>query len=223
MRAQPLSHGPTLCNPKDCRSPGSSVHGISQARILDWDAISFSRRSLWPKDQTCIFCIFGIGGWILYHWATRESPFVEWKYFLSESQRLGWLQVGSRLHTHNFIQSQVRWLRKIVKLGISIWKKESHRKHAACWTLLQWKHQIWGLCLGIDLLKYFRTRCPVCPCEDKLQNLWAQRSKTTLSSLILTYGLTQMSDIWLWYLVSWSEWKESVIFNIYSCLPWPPH
>ena len=34
--------------------PGSSVHGISQARILEWVAISSSRGSSWPKDRTCI-------------------------------------------------------------------------------------------------------------------------------------------------------------------------
>ena len=42
----------TLCNPKDCSLPGSSVHGISQARILDWVAISFSRGSSQPRSQT---------------------------------------------------------------------------------------------------------------------------------------------------------------------------
>ena len=35
----------TLCDPMDCSSPGSSVHGISQARILEWAAVSFSRGS----------------------------------------------------------------------------------------------------------------------------------------------------------------------------------
>ena len=43
---------PTLCNPVDYCLPGSSVHGISQARLLEWVAISFSRRSSWPRDQT---------------------------------------------------------------------------------------------------------------------------------------------------------------------------
>ena len=38
---------PTLCNPMDCSLPGSSVHGISQARVLEWDAIAFS----WTKTQ----------------------------------------------------------------------------------------------------------------------------------------------------------------------------
>ena len=39
---------PTLCDPTDCNPPGSSVHGISQARILEGVAISFSRGSSWP-------------------------------------------------------------------------------------------------------------------------------------------------------------------------------
>ena len=61
---------PTLCNPIDCSPPGSSVHGISQARILKWVAISFSGGSSQPRDRSCISCI---GRWILYCWATREA------------------------------------------------------------------------------------------------------------------------------------------------------
>ena len=53
---------PTLCNPMDCSLPGSSVHGIFQARVLEWVAISFfSRESSQPRDQTqgsCIACGF---------------------------------------------------------------------------------------------------------------------------------------------------------------------
>ena len=50
-----LSHVP-LCNPRDCSPPGSSVHGLSQARVLEWAAISSSRGSSRPRDQTCISC-----------------------------------------------------------------------------------------------------------------------------------------------------------------------
>ena len=57
----------------DCSSPGSSVHGISQARILEWVAISFSKGSSWPWDRTQVSCISCIGRWILYHWATWEA------------------------------------------------------------------------------------------------------------------------------------------------------
>ena len=56
----------------DCSLPGSSVHGISQARILEWVAILFSRGSFWPRDQTRVSCI---GRRILYCWATREVVF----------------------------------------------------------------------------------------------------------------------------------------------------
>ena len=43
---------PTLCDPMDCSLPGSSVHGIFQARVLEWIAISFSRGSSQPRDST---------------------------------------------------------------------------------------------------------------------------------------------------------------------------
>ena len=55
---------PTLCDPMDCSPPGSSVHGISQARILEWVAISLSRGPSQPRDGTRVSCI---GSWILYH------------------------------------------------------------------------------------------------------------------------------------------------------------
>ena len=47
----------TLWDTMDCRLPGSSIHGISQARILEWVAISFSRGSSQPRDQTPVSCI----------------------------------------------------------------------------------------------------------------------------------------------------------------------
>ena len=60
----------TLYNRIDCSPSGFSVHGISQARLLEWVAISFSRGSSQPRDWTHISCI---GRQILYHWATRCS------------------------------------------------------------------------------------------------------------------------------------------------------
>ena len=59
-----------LCHSTDCSLPGSSVHGISQARILEWVAISFSKGSFWPRDQTHVSCI---GRRILYHWSPCSS------------------------------------------------------------------------------------------------------------------------------------------------------
>ena len=63
----------TLCDPKGCSPPGSFVHGISQARILEWVAIPFSRGSSWPRDQTQVS---RIAGRFFTVWATREAK--EW-------------------------------------------------------------------------------------------------------------------------------------------------
>ena len=60
----------TLYDPMNCSLPGSSVHGILQARILEWVAISFSRASSRPRDRTHVSSISCTGRWILYHWTT---------------------------------------------------------------------------------------------------------------------------------------------------------
>ena len=67
---------PTLCDPMDCSPPGSSVHGIFQARILRWVAISFSRELSWPRDQIHISCVSCIGRESLFHRASWEAPTV---------------------------------------------------------------------------------------------------------------------------------------------------
>ena len=63
----------TLCGPRDSRQPGSSVHGIFQARILQWVGISFCRGSSWPRDKTPVSCISCIGRQILYTSVTWEA------------------------------------------------------------------------------------------------------------------------------------------------------
>ena len=66
---------PTLCDPMDCNSSGTSVHGIIQARILEWVATSFSSESSKPRDWACVSCIAG-GFFII--WATREDVFLKY-------------------------------------------------------------------------------------------------------------------------------------------------
>ena len=60
----------TLCDPMDCSLSGSSVHGIFQARLLEWIAISFSRGSSRPRNRTPVS---RIAGRCLTVWATREA------------------------------------------------------------------------------------------------------------------------------------------------------
>ena len=57
----------SFVTPMDCSPPVSSVRGIIWAGILEWVAISCSRRSSWPGDRTRVSCI---GRWILYHWVS---------------------------------------------------------------------------------------------------------------------------------------------------------
>ena len=74
---------PTLCDPMDCSLPGSSVHGISQARVLEWGAIAFSRKDQ-RATQLCedkeIECkqvqlgAVGTGAWEPQVPKTREAP-----------------------------------------------------------------------------------------------------------------------------------------------------
>ena len=59
-----------FCNPMGYSMPGSSIHGISQARTQEWVAISFSRGYSWPSDQTQVSYI---GRQILYHWTSWEA------------------------------------------------------------------------------------------------------------------------------------------------------
>ena len=71
------------CNPVDCSPPDSSVHGILQARILECVAVSFSRGSSWPRDQTQVSHIAGrckqmLWPLSLYHSVIRKDA---WKDF----------------------------------------------------------------------------------------------------------------------------------------------
>ena len=64
---------PTLCDPMDCSLSGSSTHGVFQARVLEWIAISFSRGSSRPRNQTRVSHIAGFT-----IWATREADMNIW-------------------------------------------------------------------------------------------------------------------------------------------------
>ena len=93
---------PTLCDPVDCSPPGSSFHGIFQARVLEWVAISFSRGSSQPRDRTWFSLILGRRSNL------RAKPsFIEWPHFpFSQPLELSFLQPSLTPHapvlTHSF-------------------------------------------------------------------------------------------------------------------------
>ena len=102
----------TLCDPMDYSSPGSSVHEISQTRILEWIAIPFFRGAFQPRDQTHVSCM---GRRILYHWAIYQSFYklVLWTVDKRSEMSLPPLMVVSRtkLESFPFLKSIHHWHR----------------------------------------------------------------------------------------------------------------
>ena len=70
IQSEGVQSCPTFCDPMDRSLPGSSVHGIFQAKVLEWIAISFSRGSSRLRDRTQVSCIAGRRFTL---WATREA------------------------------------------------------------------------------------------------------------------------------------------------------
>ena len=85
IAVQLLSRVRLFCDPMDCSQPGSSVHGILRARVLEWVGISSSRGSSQPRDWSHVSCV---GWWILYHWAIREAQ--------GQVRGLQWWMMGRR-------------------------------------------------------------------------------------------------------------------------------
>ena len=84
-----------LCDPMDGSLPGSAAHGIFQARILEWAAISFSRGSSQPRDRTQVSCIAHRRFTV---WATRETRL---------KGKLGLILMGGAMLSKSLIQISV--------------------------------------------------------------------------------------------------------------------
>ena len=102
--AKSLQTCPTLCDPVHCTPPGSSVHGILQAIILEWVAVPSFRGSSWPRDQTCISCISCIAGGFFTTGASLMAQWVKNLPAMRETwiQSLGWedsLKKGKATHS----------------------------------------------------------------------------------------------------------------------------
>ena len=82
-----------LCDPMDCSLPGSSVHGILQARILEWVAMPSSRGSFQTRDQTHVSCVSWIAGRFFITEPSRK-PYIYHTYILKEKE-IEWDTWGS--------------------------------------------------------------------------------------------------------------------------------
>ena len=87
----------TLCNPLDYSPPGSSVHGILQARILEWVSRPWSKGSSQPRDWTHISYVSCLGNLVLYHWVTRHSVSLKRRHLLKILSR------GLKVHRHSHL------------------------------------------------------------------------------------------------------------------------
>ena len=105
---------PTLCHPMDCSLQHSSVHGIFQARVLEWVAISFFRGSSQPRDRTWVSCIAGRCFTI---WATREVQHGFWPVAM-------WLSGNWWARKRKLFGGQ---------LAISLWYNESFANFLIFW------------------------------------------------------------------------------------------
>ena len=116
--AQFLNHVQLFCNPRDCNQPDSSVREISQARILEWVAISSSKGSSRPRDQTYISCI---GRWIFYHWASWEALAANDTisfFFMDEQCSIVWLCI---FFTHSSVNGQLYCFHALA-IENSVWR-----------------------------------------------------------------------------------------------------
>ena len=93
----------TLSDPMDCSPPGFSVHGIVQARILEWVSISLSRESSQSRDWTQIS---RTAGRLFTIWATREAQLIQWNHINME-------KLSQRNINHEFAILAMLWRRVI--------------------------------------------------------------------------------------------------------------
>ena len=126
---------PTLCDPMDYSPPGSSVHGIFQARVLERVAISFSRGSSQHRDRTWVSCIAGRR---FIAWATREVSletqvqFLGWEDCLAKELanhssilvwRIPWTEEPGRLQSMGLQRVRHDWVTNTHVLVVRVYHK----------------------------------------------------------------------------------------------------
>ena len=141
---------PTLCDPMDCSLPGSSVHGIPQARILEWVALPFSRGSSQPRDQTQVSHIICDSLW-------AEPPGKPPKGGRRRNSK--WSQV---VHPHSF-SYQIKDHKPQAHDAVEIFTQ--HRSSAYVFSLLI--YLILGLLLLMFLWKTFTLHLAYCTAASR--------------------------------------------------------
>ena len=119
---------PTLCDPMHCSPPGSSLHGLLQAGILGWVAMTSSRGSSPPKNQTLISCVSFIGRQVLYHYCHLGSPvatILDRKYRTFPSPAKVWLDSASLEYLsliYSFVQQTFPRTLPYARFSVRLWR-----------------------------------------------------------------------------------------------------
>ena len=162
---------PTLWDSMDCSLPVSPVHGIFQARILEWVVISSSRESSRSGDWNCISCVSCLGRWILYHWATWEA--LEMPYdpaiphldiYLKQTNKNSSLKRYMHFNVHrsiiyNFQDMEANYMsinRWMVKENFCVISRQFADSHCSrCEVTVVWFGFLWWL----EMLSIFSCAC----------------------------------------------------------------
>ena len=148
---------PTLCDPMDCSPPGSSVHGIFQARVLEWVAISFSRGSSHPRDRTPVSRTTGRRFTI---WAIREA-LVKYK---------GW-------HKLIYLQNRKRITDIEIRLLVAKGDKDRGRKRDDL--------RVWGSVQSLSRVRLFATPwIPARQASLSITNSWSSLKLMSMESVM---------------------------------------
>ena len=192
----------------DGSPPGFSVLGISQARILEWVAISFSRESSWPRDRTWVSCI---GRWILYHGDTfslvtqlclTQSPWTAaHQASLSITNSRSLLKLTSIelvMPYNNLVLCRPLLLLPSVFSSIRVISKESVSSLHQVAKLLELQHQSFQWIFRTDILYDWLVWSPCNPRYSQESSPAPQFKGISSLVLSLLYGptLTSTHDSW---------------------------
>ena len=125
---------PILCDPMDYSLPGSSVHGILQARILEWVVISFSRGSFQPRNRTQVSCT---AGRFFTLWATRETPPSPWVSLFPETHNIEIKPINNPTITSEWSSEKNTHMSLILNHKLEMIKLSESLISLACWKLRQ--------------------------------------------------------------------------------------
>ena len=148
MKSEVAQSCPTLCNPMDCSLPGSSLHGILQARVMEWVAISFSRGSPWLKlikSCTLNICNFLYVNYTLTKWFSNESLNYTKKNPKGSNDQMTILErkkynISDLKNAQESLNSKGKWQRKDsvnLKLDQQKWSNLKRREYFKNWTDLR--------------------------------------------------------------------------------------